>query len=132
MNEVAYFNLLRGNTLRSYTRIDKEFIDKGRYGKDYSFIEFGIDKARKGNRFCNKGEAGEVITLTADCGKIHPYKYKTKVSVNPALYEWGLVSTPDLYEEGYYGPIEIKLLLTKDLDLKEVDLDFLVRVYVTT
>ena len=107
----------------------EDVIKDGRYSKDYSCIEFDVGSIKKDGKFASGGEKGEILTLTANCGKIKPYRLKTKVSVHPDIYSYGIVSTPDLYEEGYEGPIVVKLLLEKDLDAKK-ELGPLVRVYI--
>lgn len=134
-NEVAYINLIRGNTMRKYTGIPDEVSGVkpteetvGRFSKDYSYSAYGVKHAKVGNKFAKTAEAGEVITLTANCGMITPSSLKVKVSVVPEIYSYGLVSAPDVLEEGDDGLIKVKILLTKPMDVSKIN--ELIRIYV--
>lgn len=129
MDGVAYLNLIRGNTLPAYSGISKALAtEKGKYAGDYSYISFGLQYAKIGTKFCKSAEPGDIVTLTVDCGKISPRRYKVKIGVMESLYDYGMVSTPELYEEGYEGPVKIKLLVTKKIDFSK--LEHVARLYV--
>lgn len=134
-NEVAYVNLIRGNTMKKYTGIPDEVSgvkpseeNVGRFSKDYSYSAYGVKNAKVGNKFAKTAEAGEIITLTANCGVITPSSLKVKISVVPEIYSYGLVSAPDVLEEGDDGLIKVKILLTKALDVSKIS--ELIRIYV--
>lgn len=134
-NNPAYVNLIRGNTMKKYTGIPDQISGVkpseetvGRFSKDYSYSAYGIKHAKVGNKFAKTAEAGEIITLTANCGVITPSSLKVKVSVVPEIYSYGMVSAPDVLEEGDDGLIKVKVLLTKPVDVSKIS--ELVRIYV--